>query len=275
VITNKGENIQLGGPPCFCSVLGKTLGFKVEVITKIGTDFPRILKTKLHSLGIKPNYSEDYTTRFELDYRYEPRRISVPTICESIQISEIKNAERLLLCPITNEINDELMTSVESNFLALDPQGLVRNIKFDHKVEPKIWHNPTILRKLDLLKTSSSEHHLITGVTRIKDSLRKLIKNGVKLAVITDGSNGSYVMSGSGYWWIPIYRVNIIDSTGAGDIFIAGLSAYLDEGLEWACSLASASSSAIVETHGPEIECSEKEILERAERINDNIKKLT
>jgi len=96
VITDKGENIQLGGPPCFCSVLGKTLGFQVEVITKIGTDFPRILKTKLHSLGIKPNYSEDYTTRFELDYRYEPRRISVPTICESIQISEIKNADRLL-----------------------------------------------------------------------------------------------------------------------------------------------------------------------------------
>jgi sugar/nucleoside kinase (ribokinase family) len=201
--------------------------------------------------------------------------MSVPTICESIHISDIKNAERLLLCPITNEIDDELMTNVDSNFLALDPQGLLRKINFDHIIEQKIWHNPTILRKLDLLKTSSREHYLITGVTGIKDSLRKLIQNGVKLAVITDGSNGSYVMSGSGYWWIPIYRVDIIDSTGAGDIFIAGLSAYIDEGLDWACSLASASSSAIVETNGPEIQCSKKEILERAEKINENIKRLT
>jgi hypothetical protein len=274
VITIEGENIQLGGPPCFSSVLGESLGFIVEVVTKIGFDFPTKLEPWLHSLGIFQKYCKDPTTRFELDYRIEPRKMKALKICESINISEVAKADRLLLSPIANEINDEIIMSIKPSFLALDPQGFLRKINIDHTVTQKSWNNKMVLRKLDLMKTSIIEHHLITGVSNIKDSLRKLHKLGVNIAVITAGSNGSYVMSNSNLYWIPIYPVNVVDSTGAGDVFTAGLVAYLDEGLDWACSIASASSSAIVETRGPVIKCSKMQILERAECINENIVKL-
>ena len=73
---------------------------------------------------------------------------------------------------------------------------------------------------------------------------------------------------------VPSYPVEVVDSTGAGDVFNSGLAAYLDEGLEWACAVASASSSAIVETHGPIIECTGKEIMHRANEVHEKIQRL-
>ena len=275
VINAEGEKVQLGGPPCFSSALGKTLGFPVEVATEIGYDFPDELVPMLRSLGIDCEKRSDLPmTRFVLDYRYEPRMMMVPTICGPIKLSQIQNSERLLLCPIAGEVSNELIMDVDPSFLALDPQGLLRNIKEDYTVEPCEWCNPNALEKIDLLKTSSNEHSLITGITDIRKSLKKLVKLGIDVAVITDGRNGSYVMTHSDFFRVPVYPVEVMDSTGAGDVFIAGLASHIDEGLEWASTVASASSSAIVETSGPEIKCDKTEILGRAELIYEKIEQL-
>lgn len=275
VITDTGSFHQLGGPPCFAASLGKTLGFNVKPVTKIGENIPEEYEAILRSLGFSTVKSSGYqTTHFVLDYRHSPRRMKLPTICETIKLTEVADAERLLLGPIAGEINDKLMKEIVPSFLALDPQGLLRSVGRACNVEPKKWWNPDVLRKLDLLKTSSSEHYLITETTDIKQSLRKLVENGVSTAVITDGSNGSFVMSGSDILHVPVFPVDVVDSTGAGDVFIAGLAAFIDEGLSWACAVASASSSAIVETHGIMINRNRQEILERSESIYEKIRKL-
>jgi len=275
VITLYDEYVQLGGPPCFASALGKALEFQVDVVTRIGEDFPSTLVSVIRSLGIPDEKRSKYpTTRFVLDYRREPREMRVTKLCEPIEASEVENADRLLICPIVDEISDELLLDVDPDFLALDPQGLVRLINEDHMVSQKHWYNPKVLRKLDLLKTSSSELHLITGTSDIQRSLQKLIDLGVGVAVVTDGSNGSYVMTGKSFFRVPVYPVEVLDSTGAGDVFMAGLASHLDEGLMWACSIASASSSAIIETHGAEIKCRKEEILQRTQIIHENIKRL-
>ena len=274
VITLDGEYSQLGGPPSFASALGKTLDFPVNVVTKIGTGFPEEFKELLTQLGIAVNPSSYPTTRFIIDYRHEPRAMSVPSKCEPIQIEEVLGSDRLLICPIVDEINDNLLEQVNPDFLAMDPQGLLREISVDHKVNPRNWHNLKILKKLDLLKTSKSEHHLITGCSDIQSSLRKIVESGVGTAVITDGVHGSFVMTEGASLKVPSYHVEVVDSTGAGDVFISGLAAYLNDGLEWACAVASAASSAIVETHGPKIECTGKEIMQRAYEIRENIQRL-
>ena len=272
VITSDGSYSQLGGPPSFASALGKALSFPVDAVTKIGPDFPEEYNELIKQLGITAKPSSYPTTRFIIDYRHEPRMMSAPARCEPIQLDEVLDAERLLICPIVDEINDTLLEQVDPGFLALDPQGLLRNIGTDYKVTPRKWFNPKVLKKLDLLKTSSNEHQLITGCSDIHRSLRKLVNIGVKTAVITDGVNGSYVMTKTESFKVPSYPVDVVDSTGAGDVFISGLAACLEEGLEWACSVASASSSAIVETSGPKIECTRTEILRRADEIHEKIR---
>ena len=275
VITFKGERVQLGGPPCYSSALGKSMGFPVDVVSEIGFDFPDELNPILQSLEIECDRRSDFpSTRFVLDYRYEPRRMMVPTVCEPIKLSQLEKAKHLLLCPIAGEVSDELIMGADPEFLALDPQGLLRKIREDHTVESREWHNPDALRKIDLLKTSSNEHNHITGTKDIKKSLEKLIRLGVKIAIITDGRNGSYVMTGSEFFRAPVYPVDVVDSTGAGDVFMAGIASHLDEGLTWASAIASAASSAVCETSGPEISCGKAEIISRAEQVNDKIEHL-
>jgi len=274
VITLNGESTQLGGPPSFASALGKALGFPVHAVTKIGFDLSAEFNDLLSQLGINVTPSSYPTTRFVIDYRHEPRLMSAPAKCEPIRIEDVQDTDRLLICPIVDEISDKLLREIDPDFLAIDPQGLLRDIGADHKVSPRKWCNRRILEKLDILKTSSSEHHLITGCSDIQRSLRKLVDSGVGVAVITDGVNGSYIMSDRASIKVPPFPVEVVDSTGAGDVFISGLASHLDEGLEWACAVASASSSAIVETHGPKIECTRKEIMQRAEEIHEKIQKL-
>jgi len=272
IITPSSEYLQLGGPPSFAAALGKALSFPVYAVTKIGADIPDEFKESLKQLGITVNPSSFPTTRFVIDYRHEPRCMSVPSRCEPISLEEVQDSDRLLICPIVDEISDNLLDQMDPDFLAIDPQGILRDIELDHKVSSRRWHNPMALKRLDLLKTSSSEHHLITGYSDIQKSLRKLVESGVGIAVITDGVNGSYVMTDTTSLKVPSYPVRVVDATGAGDVFLAGIASHLDEGLEWACAVASASSSAIIETHGPKIECTPKEIMQRAEEINGKIR---
>ena len=151
VITFDGEYSQLGGPPSFASALGRALTCPVIAVTKIGADFPEEFKGLFSQLGITVNPSGYPTTHFVIDYRQEPRTMSDPIKCEPIQLEEVQDADHLLICPIVDEINDDLLEQVAPDFLAIDPQGLLRDIGTDHKVNPRNWHNPKILTKLDLL----------------------------------------------------------------------------------------------------------------------------
>jgi hypothetical protein len=64
------------------------MGFQVDMVTNIGFDFPDELVPVARFLGINCDKKSDFPiTRFVLDYRYEPRRMMVPTVCETIKVS--------------------------------------------------------------------------------------------------------------------------------------------------------------------------------------------
>ena len=61
----------------------------------------------------------------------------------------------------------------------------------------------------------------------VKDVLSKLLDFGCKAAVVTDGENGCVGADEDGIYSQPAFEVNVIDTTGAGDVFhgafVAGL----------------------------------------------------
>ncbi len=57
---------------------------------------------------------------------------------------------------------------------------------------------------------------------------REWLHQGAKLAVVTRGAEGAAVIAAEGMWHVPAERVDPVDTTGAGDSFIAGfLAAWL------------------------------------------------
>lgn len=83
------------------------------------------------------------------------------------------------------------------------------------------------LRRADVTKISDDELDFMTG-SRDADAFRKqLWHDGLKLAVISRGVDGSELLTPGGSHMVPTFKVQPVDTTGAGDAFVGGLLAAL------------------------------------------------
>ncbi len=76
----------------------------------------------------------------------------------------------------------------------------------------------------DLLIMNKEEAGLLVGKSSINTMLKKLQQHG-KIAIITDGKNGAYAYNGIEKYTVYPRKINIIETTGAGDSFGAGVTA--------------------------------------------------
>lgn len=92
------------------------------------------------------------------------------------------------------------------------------------------------LAGLDYFVPNESEAETITGmpVRNVEDAKKcaeKLLGGGMQRVIITLGANGSLLAGREGMEHVPAFKVNAIDSTGAGDAFIGSFAVFLGEGL--------------------------------------------
>lgn len=78
------------------------------------------------------------------------------------------------------------------------------------------------LRYLDFFMPSYNEAKLITGKDKPEDIASFLQNEGVGTVVVKLGKEGVYVKGKSESFRYPAYNVKVVDTTGAGDSFVAG-----------------------------------------------------
>ena len=88
----------------------------------------------------------------------------------------------------------------------------------------------------DYFIPNETEAEVITGmaVHSIEDAKKCaefLLRQGMRRVVITLGERGSLVGGSDGMELIPAYKVQAVDTTGAGDAFIGSFAVFLGEGL--------------------------------------------
>jgi len=89
----------------------------------------------------------------------------------------------------------------------------------------------------DFIIPNETELRLLTGL-EVKDipsaeqAAKVLLTRGAKNVIITLGSKGALVVSGTQVIQVDTYRVNVVDTTAAGDAFIGGFASALLRGLE-------------------------------------------
>lgn len=104
-------------------------------------------------------------------------------------------------------------------------------ISSDPNWRPHLWENPAeaapLLRALvaqcDVLKISDDELAPLAGVSDPEEGAARLRALGCPLVVVTLGARGCYVACEAGSDFIAGERVDVVDTTGAGDGFVAGL----------------------------------------------------
>ena len=69
---------------------------------------------------------------------------------------------------------------------------------------------------------TQSELELLTKKTDYCKGAEWMLEKGVKIVAVKLGERGCYVTDGTVARTIPAYKVEVIDTTGAGDAFSAG-----------------------------------------------------
>lgn len=104
-------------------------------------------------------------------------------------------------------------------------------VSFDPNVRLHLWEDVEPLRRLcadvlpacALAKVSAEEAEVCTGERDPERALARLAAMGVALACVTLGEDGALARRGEDVLRIPGERVEVVDTTGAGDAFVAGL----------------------------------------------------
>lgn len=89
-----------------------------------------------------------------------------------------------------------------------------------------------IYKRTEILFLNREEAQLVTAQTTrdIRHLAQGMHKLGAKIAVITDGRDGSYASDGTTIWFVDHFPAPRVEATGAGDAYGTGFTAALSHG---------------------------------------------
>jgi fructokinase len=228
-----------GGAPANVAVAGYKSGVKSYFIGQVGQDaFGDYLVESLKKEGVcceylfqtnRANTALAYVTLSdsgERDFIFY-RNPSADQLLDTHQIPfELLHDCVLHFCSVSlcdYPIKQAHMKAIDiarnhNSFISFDPN--LRLSLFKNLVEYKNVINHFI-PMADLLKISNDELEFITGHSEISEALSTLFVGHVKYVIITKGSQGSSFYYKDGlHLDSNAFKVNVIDTTGAGDAFI-------------------------------------------------------
>ena len=263
------------------------MGRDVTLIGAVGDDFRLSMTDQLNRYNIKSVLQASRETGgFSLIYYddFGSRHLDLLGRADAIDKVDsglLKKAEAVLIGPILKEISFDLITEIRRNFEGLffcDPQGLLRDTGEDGRIYHKKPEGiEEIFGLFDIVKPNELEAQVLTGIDCRRDPFEaaRIIKGwGPKIVIVTLAELGSVIYDGNDFIETPPYQIDLVDSTGAGDTYMAGfVHAYLKgEPLKKCGTFASCVSSIMIEQVGPDFKLTENEVLIRRNtllEIND------
>jgi ribokinase len=107
------------------------------------------------------------------------------------------------------------------------------------------------LSKVNILVVNETEAAMLSGIEVNEDAsvelaAKELQRLGCGTVIITLGVRGSFVSAPGTKEWIPAYKVDVVDTTAAGDVYCGCMAVALAEGKSLASSARFASAAAAI-----------------------------
>ena len=108
--------------------------------------------------------------------------------------------------------------------LSYDPN--LRLMLWDDADAAKYWIWE-VMHYADVVKISEEEWEFVTGDADWEQGIERILGLGVKLLVVTLGERGCYYTNGFADGFVDGFTVDVVDTLGAGDAFVAAMLAQL------------------------------------------------
>ncbi|MBU8934736.1 MAG: ribokinase [candidate division Zixibacteria bacterium] len=254
-----------------------------RLVGAVGDDYKEqfIADLAVHGIEHKIVPSPE-TGGFSLIYYDDFGNRTLDLLGRAADIGEINStwytdSKAVLIGPILGEVSFDNIRTIRKTFDGLffcDPQGLIRGADKDGRIyHEKVDGINEALGQFDIVKPNELEGQILTGLD-CRDNPYEAAKIihawGPKIVIVTLAELGSIIYDGKQFYDIPPYSIDLLDSTGAGDTYMAGFTfEYLKTGgdIHRAGCYASCTSSVMIENTGPDFSMTEAMIRKRQEKL--------
>ena len=206
---------MFGGAATYSSRMAHALGCEVQVLTSLRSDVD--LSPILADVEVL-NYPADHTTTFENVYTSAGRHQTLHAVAERLapdRFPAALAADVVHLAPIAQEVDLGWLDQFPGALIGVTPQGWLRQWDAQGRISPCGWAGAAeVLTRADVVIIS------IEDVAHNEDLVQQWAAQA-RMLVVTRGAHGCTVHQHSTAIAVPTHSVEIVDATGAGDIFAA------------------------------------------------------
>jgi ribokinase len=226
---------SLGGKGANQAVACAKLGGKVKMLGCVGKDlFGEKCRQGLLSYGV------DVLNVFEKE---TATGVAVITVFEGDNSIIVDSGANKMVTAELIENNAQVFEWAEIVLLQLEIpfEAVFATAKKAKELGKWVIFNPApmtafdfeILKYIDLLVVNEFEAAQMLKIDSVdksnaKNSLSMLLTLGLKNVMITLGKDGCFYNEGESILYCPVYDIKVVDTTAAGDSFIAGVSLYFE-----------------------------------------------
>jgi sugar/nucleoside kinase (ribokinase family) len=214
---------MFGGAATYSARMAHALGCHVQVITSLRSDVdvsPALADIEVVRLP------SDRTTTFENVYVDHVRHQTLHAVADRLtpdRFPAAPAADIVHLAPIAQEVDLGWLDRFPGALVGVTPQGWLRRWDAQGRVSPIGWAEAAqVLPRADVVIISIEDVAHNEGLVQQWAAQARLL-------VVTRGAHGCTVHQNNMVTAVPTHSVEIVDATGAGDIFAASFLVRLRE----------------------------------------------
>ena len=222
-----------GGKGANQAVAAARLGGQVKMIGRVGADaFGKSLIQTLTNDGVDTS---------------QVKQLGVATGVALITVDEAGQNTIVVVPGANGELSPPDLLTAESVFegasvvvmqLEIPLLTVMYAADLAHRHGARVVLNPapaqqlgaTLLKQVDVLIPNQPEAALLTGAASASESAKRLLASGVCSVIVTMGDDGVLVVENEIETHLSAHRVNVVDTTAAGDAFVGAFAVALAEG---------------------------------------------
>ncbi len=232
------EEVPAVGNSANASVAASRLGLDSALLAGVGDDFNgQVCTSHLLKEGVSVDYikvHEDLKTNYHYVLRFGaertilvkqyPYKYKLPKFDEDPDWFYFSSVGEHAL-----DFHFEVADFVRTRRTKLAFQPGTFQIKLGYKKLKELYEVTDIF----FCNKEEAQYILETNESDMKELLRQMHKRGPKIAIITDGRNGSFAYDGKRFYSVPMYPdvAPPVDRTGAGDAFSSTTVIFLAKGM--------------------------------------------